>query len=310
MQVLIIENCQATRLLVIETVVAMGHAVKQIENAQEALSYLKEHSVDLLLMAIEPPALNEFETTKALRALTPDDWFPIVFLADKVDDKLYERGIKAGGDTFWEQPINPARLQAQITAMERIDMLRKKYQAAQIGMVKLNDTLSYLSLFDELTGLANRRNFDDTLRREFKLAQREIAPLSLLICDIDFLKRYNEKHGQLAGDNCLRAVATAIASVLQRPTDLACRYGGEEFTVILPNTDASGALDISEKIRAALKKRKIPHLDSPISRYVSLSIGIASFDGQFELVAAFIKASDDALRRAKVNGRNRVEAHL
>jgi diguanylate cyclase (GGDEF)-like protein len=310
MQVLIVDDSPAIRMVVAECVVSMGHAVEYAENGQEALDYIKQQAVDLMLMAIEMPGLNGFETTKAIRAFKPDDWFPIIFLSVQVDDKSYARGIKAGGDAYLEKPINPLRLQMQITAMERIYTMRKKLQAAQIGLLKLNDTLKYLSMFDQLTGLANRRNFDDTLRREFKLAQREKAPLSLLMCDIDFFKRYNDKLGHMVGDDCLSAVATAIASASNRPTDLACRYGGEEFTIILPKTDSAGAKDIAEKIRTFVQKRKIPHQDSPISAYISLSIGIASFNGQFKYVNELTKAADEALYRAKANGRNRVELSL
>ncbi|MEQ1637389.1 MAG: diguanylate cyclase [Methylococcales bacterium] len=310
MQVLIIDNNPTTRLLTAEKLVAMDYTVTQVENTQAALSLVKQQSVDLILIAIELPSLNGFETTKNIRALSPDDWFPIIYLSNSaVNDELYERGIQAGGDGFWELPVSLKRLRMQMTAIERTHTLRKKYRATQIGINKLNDTLKYLSMFDQLTGLPNRRNFDDTLRREFKLAQRENIPLSLLMCDIDFFKLYNDKYGQLAGDDCLRAVATAIASASKRPTDLACHYGGGEFTVILPKTDLSGALDISEKIMTALRKRKIPHQDSSISDYVSLSIGAASFNGQFEQATALINAVDETLSRAKANGRDRVETY-
>ncbi|MFI3185791.1 MAG: diguanylate cyclase [Methylococcaceae bacterium] len=308
MQVLIIDDSRAIRLLIAECVVSMGHVVVHTESGEEALEYIKQQAVDLILIDIHMPGMNGFETTKAIRTLKADDWFPIIFISTQVDDASYACGIKAGGDAYLEKPINPLRLQMQITAMERIYTMRKKLQAAQIGLIKLNDTLKYLSMFDQLTGLANRRNFDDTLRREFKLAQREKIPLSLLMCDIDFFKRYNDKEGHIAGDDCLSTVASAIESASNRPTDLACRYGGEEFAIILPKTDLSGAKDIAKKINLALQKRKTPHPDSPVSAYVTLSIGTASYNGQFEYPSELTQAADKALYRAKENGRNCIES--
>jgi diguanylate cyclase (GGDEF)-like protein len=309
MQVLIVDNNRTIRILAAECVVSLGHAVAHAENGQAALNYIKQHTVDLILMAIEIPGLNGFEITKAIRAFKTDDWFPIILFSDTLSDAIYERGFKAGGSAFMEKPIDSGRLQMQITALEPVYQLRKKLQAAQIGLLKLNDTLKFLSMFDQLTGLANRRNFDDTLRREFKLAQRENIPLSLLMCDIDFFKLYNDKHGHIAGDDCLSAVATAIASASNRPTDLACRYGGDEFVIVLPKTDLSGAQGIADKIRKAITKRNIPHQDSPIAPFITLSIGTASFNGQFEYANELTKSADAALYRAKENGLNRIESN-
>lgn len=171
-------------------------------------------------------------------------------------------------------------------------------------MIKLNEEFKYLSFFDQLTNLANRRNFDETLEREFKLAQRQKLPLALFMCDIDYFKLYNDAYGHIAGDKCLSEVAQIIKGVLHRPSDLVCRYGGEEFAVILPNTHLANARNIADKICQAVQAAKIVHASSKASENVSLSIGIATYTGQFKSVSEFIRAADEALYQAKNNGRN------
>ncbi len=161
---------------------------------------------------------------------------------------------------------------------------------------------------DELTGLANRRNFDQHLEKEYRLAKREKKPLSVVICDVDFFKIYNDTYGHIEGDKCLTKIAGAIASIPNRPTDLACRYGGEEFTVILPNTDLQGGLFIAEKIRQAVAEQKIPHSGSDIAPNVTLSLGLATYTGQYKSAEEITIAADAALYRAKDKGRNRVES--
>ncbi len=310
MQILIVDDSRSIRKLVAECVANLGYTAIHAETGEEALEYVKHHPIDLILMDVEMPGMNGFSTTKAIRDFKKDDWFPIIFLTTQTDDQSYEKCILAGGDAFLTKPINQLHLGLQITAMERIYLMRRKLQATQNELLKLNDTLRYLSLYDQLTGLANRRYFDDSLKREFLLAQREKAPLSLIIGDIDDFKLYNDTYGHLAGDDCLSSVATVIASASKRPTDLACRYGGEEFTVILPKTDLNEARNIAEKIRDGLHHRQIPHKSSRVHDYVSISLGASTYQGQFKNCMELTNAADRALYLAKANGRNRVEAYL
>lgn len=307
MQILIVDDSKAMRMVVAECVSTLGYNVIHAENGAQALAYVKEHDVDLILMDVEMPNMNGFEATKAIREYQVDDWFPIIFLTTKVDDESYQQCILAGGDAYLAKPINPLRLRLQIRAMERIYFMRKKLQVTQSELVKANEALRYLSFYDPLTGLANRRYFDETLTREFLSAQRNKEPLSLMMCDIDFFKAYNDSNGHLSGDACLQSVASSLAAVTVRPTDLACRYGGEEFSIILPNTDLKGAKQIAEKIKAQCLERKIAHAASTVSDCVTLSIGVATYNGQFKHCNELTKAADDALYFAKENGRNRVE---
>ncbi|MDC9728126.1 MAG: diguanylate cyclase [Methyloprofundus sp.] len=307
MQVLIVDDSKLIRMLVAECITDLGHEIIHMENGVDAVEYIKSHSPDLIMMDVEMPGLNGFETTRQIRVIKGDDWFPIIFLSAKVDEASYEEGILAGGDAYLEKPIEPWRLQLQIKAMERIYVMRQKLKTAQEELMLINEKYRKLSLFDELTGLANRRNFDQTLGREFKLAKRDKNPLSVVLCDIDFFKIYNDTYGHQAGDDCLAKVAEALGKSSNRPTDLACRYGGEEFTFILPNTDLSGAQKFSEKVRLAVSDLEIMHEGSKVLPFVSLSLGVATYNGQFSSGEGITKQADAALYKAKENGRNRVE---
>ncbi|MBD2176334.1 GGDEF domain-containing protein [Pseudanabaena sp. FACHB-1998] len=159
---------------------------------------------------------------------------------------------------------------------------------------------------DGLTQIANRRAFDQRLENEWQRLARENSPLSLLLCDVDFFKRYNDRYGHPTGDDCLRAVAKAIESCIRRPADLAARYGGEEFAVILPNTLREGATHIAEQICQAVDNLKIPHEFSYVSKHVSLSIGISTaFPTVRVLSKTLLESADKGLYLAKNNGRNR-----
>jgi diguanylate cyclase (GGDEF)-like protein len=158
-----------------------------------------------------------------------------------------------------------------------------------------------------LTQLANRRRFDEYLDGEWQRLAREGAPLSLILCDIDFFKTYNDTYGHQAGDNCLQQVAKAISFAVKRPADLVARYGGEEFAVILPTTDAEGAVQIAEEIRSKIQVLQIAHASSKVSKYVTLSLGVVSTIPCHEsFPAALIAAADKSLYQAKAEGRDRV----
>lgn len=170
-----------------------------------------------------------------------------------------------------------------------------------------NKELKLISSRDGLTGIANRRYYDEYLAIEWERMARDRKPLSLLMCDIDFFKKYNDAYGHLEGDSCLKSVAQAIDDSCKRPADLAARYGGEEFAVILPDTDIDGAELVAESIREAINTLNIEHYDSP-EGHVTLSIGASTLipvhGGE---ARGLVQRADAALYRAKTMGRNRVE---
>lgn len=171
----------------------------------------------------------------------------------------------------------------------------------------VNQRLEALSRTDALTGLANRRSFDQVKLAEFQRARRGNQPLTLLLCDIDYFKRYNDSYGHAEGDNCLRKVAGALATVVQRSGDLAARIGGEEFAILLPGSDTATGLALAERLREEMRQLAIPHKTSDVSLHVTLSLGLATLepasDADFE---ALFRRADQALYRAKNEGRDRV----
>ncbi|QMT59415.1 diguanylate cyclase [Legionella sp. PC997] len=172
---------------------------------------------------------------------------------------------------------------------------------------KLQVLLQEMSYRDGLTGIANRRRFDDFLKQEWNRALRYSKPLSIIMMDIDFFKRYNDSLGHLAGDDALKYVARALKNRVTRSTDLLARYGGEEFTCILPDTQMAGSLKFAESLRQAVFKLKLPHPDSVISPFITISVGVACCLPKEDNLNYLLNFADEALYRAKSQGRNRVE---
>lgn len=171
-----------------------------------------------------------------------------------------------------------------------------------------NAQLIRIATLDGLTKIANRRKFDDYLSAEWKRASRDASSLSVILCDIDFFKPYNDNYGHQGGDDTLRKVAQCIEANCRRSTDLAARYGGEEFVVVLPDTDSDGAAKVAENLRKAVKKLEIPHDYSKVCSFVTISVGVSTTIPTQEVPSAkLIEQADAALYQAKKLGRNRVE---
>lgn len=171
-----------------------------------------------------------------------------------------------------------------------------------------NQKLECLATSDELTQIANRRRFDEYLEVEWRRHAREGASLSLIMCDVDFFKRYNDIYGHQAGDKCLHEIASALCQAAKYPADLVARYGGEEFTIILPNTNIHGALRVAQKISILIANLQIPHAGSSVSAWVTVSLGVASAVPNCSLqCSSLISGADQALYQAKAQGRDRIE---
>ena len=176
-----------------------------------------------------------------------------------------------------------------------------------IELELINETLARLARQDGLTGLANRRHFDDLLMWEFKRAQREEGSLGLIMIDVDFFKQYNDVYGHVVGDECLRKIGKVVAYSMRRPGDLAARYGGEEMVVLLPGTDLAGTLAVAENIRGAVEAMGIAHAGNPLG-IVTVSIGVEAFSPVYleNQPVELVLAADKALYKAKESGRNQV----
>ncbi|GAB1544519.1 hypothetical protein NUACC21_71950 [Scytonema sp. NUACC21] len=182
--------------------------------------------------------------------------------------------------------------------------MRVKERTAQLH--RANIKLRHLASVDYLTQVANRRQFDRYLNQQWQQLEQEQKPLSLIMCDIDYFKLYNDCYGHQAGDGCLTQVAHVISEVVKGYTRLVARYGGEEFAVILPNTNSSEAVHIAKQIQVKIARAKIAHMASPISRYLTLSIGVATTIPNSESFSkSLIETADEALYSAKEQGRNR-----
>jgi diguanylate cyclase (GGDEF)-like protein/PAS domain S-box-containing protein len=171
----------------------------------------------------------------------------------------------------------------------------------------LQDKLATLATSDGLTGIANRRHFDERLAEEWARAKRDGTPLSLLLVDVDHFKKFNDQYGHQAGDACLRSLARILAAQIRRPADLAARYGGEEFALLLPNTDADGCVEVGERVREALRDLGMLHALNPPSKLVTVSLGGATnIPAQATADDSLVAAADRALYAAKENGRDRL----
>lgn len=184
-----------------------------------------------------------------------------------------------------------------------------EHKKAEQELFRLHKELETLAVKDALTGVWNRRRFDSIFDIEWASARRAGLPVSLITLDVDFFKQYNDRYGHGLGDECLKSVAKTLERAAVRPRDMAARVGGEEFAMILPETDAEAARKIAERCLRLIENLKIPHEASTISNFVTASMGVATITPAAESGAkAFIEAADKLLYKAKQNGRNRVEA--
>ncbi len=185
-------------------------------------------------------------------------------------------------------------------ALHLLKVSQKQLASANLELQRQNGQ-------DGLTGIANRRNFDDILHKEWQRGSRNGRPLSVLMCDVDYFKQYNDCYGHLAGDLCLQKVAAALTGNLKRPGDVAARYGGEEFSLVLPDTDLNGAAAVAENCRAHLERLAIPSSAAENGAVVTISVGVASVVPTMASSAlTLLQRADIALYEAKTSGRNRV----
>ncbi len=284
----------------------------------EALGCLLDLDIAIVLLDVQMPEMDGFETAELMKKseLTKD--IPIIFVtAINYEKKSIVRGYDVGAVDYLFKPIDPIILKSKVnvfvnlyrqsvTIRKQALMLEEKITEL-IELKETNWMLENLSLMDELTGIPNRRNFNQYLNIQWANCAFAKSHLSLIMIDIDNFKAYNDNYGHLMGDECLVLVAKTIMETSQRPLDLAFRYGGEEFTVLLPNTDLDGSLLIAEKIRKNIEGLEINHEHSKIAKVVTVSLGVATIlpDYLF-LFHKFIENADECLYKAKSDGRNKI----
>ena len=299
MKILLVEDSATLRFAMRNYIIDAGHEPMLARSGEEALQLLENTPVDMIIMDVEMPGLNGFETTRLIREWLAGHWIPIIFVTGLNEDENYREGIEAGGDDYLIKPVSFMIIKAKIHAMERIAEMRDQLH-------RLNSELEALSQLDSLTQIYNRRTFNEQAQQQWALAKRHQQPISALMIDVDHFKLFNDHYGHPAGDTCLKKVTQAIKSCLHRSADLLGRYGGEEFVVLLPETDAKGAMRVAQSISEALEHLQHRHDVSPTSNFVTASIGGATcLRTTGHDLEELIKNADRALYKAKRAGRNR-----
>ncbi|WP_411679715.1 diguanylate cyclase domain-containing protein [Clostridium thailandense] len=268
------------------------YSVKVATSGEKALKIaFSNNPPDLIILDVVMPNLDGYEVCKKLKASPITHNIPIIFITVKDSEEDEIEGFELGAADYITKPIRPVVVKARVKTHAKL----KKY----------TDLLLNISYCDGLTGIPNRRRFDEYLKMELTVALREKVPLSLIMLDIDHFKLFNDNYGHQLGDSCLIKVAQELNSTIKRKNNLFARYGGEEFACILPNTKLQNAIEIAERFRMKVIELKIPHVHSLISDQITISLGVASIvPDHHSTVEALITGADNALYKAKKSGRN------
>jgi diguanylate cyclase (GGDEF)-like protein len=264
-------------------------------NGAEAVELAVEVSPDLILLDVVMPEQDGYEILSTLKSAPCTVDIPVIFLTGMGSEADEVRGLQMGAVDYIVKPFVPEIVRARVRT--------------HLELKRSRDLLQRLALMDGLTGIANRRCFNDRLGVEWARSLRTQTPLSLILADIDHFKPYNDFYGHPAGDSCLVQVAQALERESLRPSDLAARFGGEEFTLLLPETDLAGALLVAERIQAHIRKLAIRHENSAVAPLVTLSLGVASLVAAPGMSAEqLIQEADERLYEAKQRGRNQIRS--
>lgn len=312
--ILVVEDHPAVRSMLVSMLRTAGaQSIWEAGTRQQGLALFDEHRPDLVLLDVILPDGSGLEVVKAMREMElsaqQQAWTPILFLSSLNDEQAIWQGIEAGGDDYLTKPVTPTILAAKLRAMQRLLVMRQQLTDVSQALQVANQQLSHLVEVDALTGLVNRRGFDRILELELRAAFRDMRPLSLILCDIDYFKRYNDSCGHLRGDLVLKQASHLLRSVCLRPRDVAARYGGEEFALILPNTPTSGAMTLARGLTRVFQQYPQPHPNSDAAAHITLSGGIVTIDPRQDAADEppenLILQADLALYAAKNQGRNR-----
>ena len=330
-QVLVVDDEPVNRLVLVNHLSLHNYKITEVSSGDEALSILENgFKPDVILLDVMMPRMTGYEVTRKIREMWQPNELPVLLLTAKNQVSDLVVGFDAGANDYITKPISKDELLARIkthcsqaatflensrirTELEKsearereraiqIEQSLKQLQQAHIQLIRSER----MANIDALTQIANRRRFDSYLQQKWQQLLRDKKPLSAILFDVDYFKRYNDCYGHPEGDKCLFHVAQAAQQVLDRPTDLVARYGGEEFAVVLPNTNQEEAIPIAERICSAIQALSIPHRDSEVSDIVTVSLGISSMTVCAEAFPEMlVEQADKALYMAKNQGRNR-----
>jgi diguanylate cyclase (GGDEF)-like protein len=310
MKILLVDDSRAIALVTTARLESFGHEVMHAINGQLAIELFQRYQFDLVLMDIEMPGMNGFETTTRIRALEghePWAWTPIIFVTATDTDTNLVTAIEAGGDDFISKSVSESVLQAKMKALARIAAMRQRLAQAN---AKLQDQANR----DGLTGLFNRRAMDLRVDALWEDAVRFGKSFSLLMIDVDNFKKYNDFYGHQAGDECLLAVASCIDRVVAAasadqmvPGAFVARYGGEEFSVVIPEVASGVHVGLGLGIVEAIAALAIAHENNTEWGIVTVSAGAACISPAIGSVGQVFRLADELLYKAKSLGRNRLE---
>jgi diguanylate cyclase (GGDEF)-like protein len=291
--ILIVDDI-ATNIKILDGILNSEYNTLFATCGKDALHVASTQIPDLILLDVMMPEMDGYQVCRKLKSEEKTKDIPIIFVTANNQEEDESSGLKEGVVDYITKPVRPSIVKARV----RIHLELKCYR----------DHLKTLSTIDGLTGVANRRKFDESIEIEWRRARRNQSPLSLIMMDIDFFKAYNDHYGHLAGDECLRKLACELNEICRRPADLLARYGGEEFVMLLPEVDSKGAAMVANRVQEKIKSIAIPHAHSGVAGYVTLSMGVASMiPGDNQTLFDLINSADNLLYAAKRSGRNQIK---
>ncbi len=295
-QSILIVDDSKTNILTLAELLKEEWIVKVATNGKAALRIAETFpQPDIILLDVMMPEMDGYEVCKVLKSSPETKDIPVIFITAMAQERHEEYGLSLGAIDYISKPFSPSLVKARI----RNHLELKKYR----------DILKESSMIDGLTGIANRRRFNEYLSMEWQRAMRRETDIALIMLDIDNFKKYNDTYGHLEGDECLKKVAESLSKGVKRASDLVARWGGEEFACLLPETSMNAALEMAEDFRANVEGLKIPHKSSQVAKVVTISIGVASIvPKQEQAYDLLLQQADKALYTAKDLGRNRVVA--
>jgi diguanylate cyclase (GGDEF)-like protein len=291
--VLIVDDTPAN-IQILAQALMHDYAIQTAANGLAALAIVQgADKPDLILLDVLMPAMDGYEVCRLIKQ-DPATWhIPVIFVTAKDQYKDQQRGFDLGAVDYITKPFGLPLVIARVKVHIRLKLK--------------SEMLEKLALLDGLTDIPNRRGLEEALTREWGRAKRSGTPISALMIDVDCFKAFNDHYGHGAGDECLRRVAQALERGLMRPGDFIGRYGGEEFSVILPNCDAAGAALVAENLCERVAALSIAHERSPAAGHITISIGYTTqMVGAESTWSALLNEADKALYLAKTHGRNRI----
>ncbi len=286
-----------------------------VEDPSLAIEQAVSIEATIILQDLVMPDADGMTLLRFYKANNETRDIPVIVLSSKEEASTKSEAFSYGASDYLVKLPDEIELIARIRAHAKNYILQKERDAAFYALSQLkkqleasNKQLHQLSMLDGLTGISNRRHFDEQLEASIENAKRNNTPITLILLDIDYFKYFNDNYGHQLGDECLKQVASLLAKACFNPLDMAARYGGEEFVVLLPGTTENNALKVASRFAELLNETDIEHLHSKVSDKVTVSMGIATCDkGSHYDAKNLIEESDKALYKAKENGRNRIE---